>query len=102
MQPVRSTYDYYITRAQLYAFVATTNNGTNYWTIRISHRGSAAWTTDTSGDAANTNLNKGIDVNTAFTGGTGFLSLEIVTGGKTGAPGALTVAASLWYRLIVT
>lgn len=97
--PMRTDHNYYYTRGKVYMEVATTNNGSNYWTCALVLNATTVWTFDTSADAANTGLNK--EDSTAAVATSGF-GAQFKASGKTGAPGALTVHCTFWYRLIVT
>lgn len=99
--PARTDRSYYITRAKAYLDVNATNNGANYWSLRLkTNGGTAIWDFNTSADAAGAALNKESSViNTVYAGVANF-AMDV--SGKTGAPGSLVINASFWYRLVVT
>ncbi len=103
---IREDYVPYFTRFSVVTKVATTNDGTNNWTV--SFRGinlavSAATTLhsfSTSGDAADTQVDHSGNCN-----GTPSPSNKVLTDvncAKNNAPGNLLVQAGWFYRLIVT
>jgi hypothetical protein len=99
--PTRSDYGYYITKASCYTRVATTNNGSNYWGLRLLYSATNLWDFNTSAQAADVNVtHTNAAINTATTPTATFLAINAQT--KTGAPGSLTVAAFVQYRLIIT
>lgn len=100
LQPIRSDYGYYLTRAQAYIRVATTNNGSNFWGMRLLHSSSNLWDFNTSASAPDTNLFFSTSLASAQSAATTFLTVNAQS--KTGAPGAVTSACTVWYRLIVT
>lgn len=97
--PLRTDRNIYYTRAKAYLEVATTNNGTNFWSLSLIIAATTAWTFSTSADAANTGLNKEDSTAAAITTGN---FAQFQASGKTGAPGSLVVNCTFWYRLIVT
>lgn len=99
LTPLRTDRNYYYTRGKIYMEVATTNNGTNYWTCALVLNLTTVWTLNTSADAANTGLNKEDSTAAVVTTG-GFARFDVTA--KTGAPGAVTVHCAFWYRPIVT
>lgn len=108
IEPLRQDYAPYITRLGLEYIVLTTNNAGNNWliTIRGGNATYAATTTihtfNTSAIAANTWTN----IDTATPSGTAIPSnrafFDIAATINAGAPGVLAIAATLYYRLIIT
>ncbi len=97
--PLRTDRNYYYTRGKVYMEVATTNNGSNYWTMALVINATTVWSFNTSADSAGTGLNK--EDSTASVATTGNFA-QFKTSAKTGTPGAITAHATFWYRLIVT
>lgn len=105
----RTDYALYITRVVVLARVNTTNNGSNFWTMAT--RGLDA--------ALATNSVIYSSTTAAYTAGT-FTALEVAAGAggftatptqyqwfdlaltKTGAPGSIDVASTVYYRQIIT
>lgn len=101
---LRTDYAPYFTYYQVISVVAVTNNGTNFWNFNIQGLNTARAaatgiaTPTTAADTAGTNtLHEGA-VAVAPTNKS-FLRFSPTV---TGAPGALTAAVSVWYRLILT
>lgn len=88
-----------ITQATIVYYVAVTNNGANYWPLRIADDTGIIFDTNTSAGAANTwtrlqnapALIRSTPVHVELTAPVA----------KTGAPGGLYVAGTVRYRLIV-
>lgn len=100
----RRDYQLYILRFTLHPFVATTNNGGNYWTIDARWANSAnvqtsLGTSNTSAGAANTNLDGSITINAPLNTGSFYIEIQAT---KTGTPGSFYLWGSMSYRLIVT
>jgi len=92
-------YNVYVERVIISTTVATTNNGSNYWTVTVNRRPSATalGSFNTSADTANTNTDHSFNVN-ALTGTTDrYYSIDCV---KTGTPGGLYVLTKIRYRLV--
>lgn len=105
--PVRTDYELWVTKVAQWYLVATTNNGSNYWTITLRSvnssygGGSAVHTFNTSARTANVwyiedgapsatqnpTENSGFDINLVKTAG---------------APGNLSIGMTVFFRLIVT
>lgn len=102
----RTDYAPYITRCIAVSRVATTNNGTNYWVVTFQGRNinfSAASSIsqfNTSADAVNTYVrHEEVPNVTATPANDDHLALRVEV---VGAPGTLTLLASIQYRLVVT
>jgi hypothetical protein len=103
---LNSTYGFYVTRIAINTYVATTNNGSNYWNVTIRSENStrtsttSLYTFTTSADSPGGYV--GHDGNPSTpTNATNKYGISInVT--KTGTPGALYFACAVYYRLIVT
>lgn len=101
--PAATTYGIYIVRATVVTNAAATNNGTNYWSIQVQGLNTANSAADvllsftTAADTAATYVvHEGVSV-TVPTNKTWYRT----NASKTLAPGNLTYAASLNYRLIL-
>lgn len=102
----RTDYAPYVTRVALNTNTAATNNGTNFWTVQIrgvnaTYGGasiihSRTTAADTAGAWVATS---GIPATTLTPADYYFFDVVVT---KTLAPGAITLTAALWYRLIVT
>lgn len=96
--PMRTDYSIYIGKVKLMAYVSTTNNGTNFYTARLlTSGGTAIYDISTSASAANTLLtfeatHNGVQSGTYY---------AIRTLAKTGAPGAIFLNGTFWYRLVI-
>lgn len=102
--PVRSDYGLYLTRWVCTARVLSGNSGTSYWTGALSYQDSANLATTissfaTSADTSNTPVAHDVQINTVLNAAAKRL---VISGTKTGTPGALVAASALYYRLIVT
>lgn len=98
--PKHPTYDRYITSLNLAFNVQTTNNGSNYWTIRLVRLDTGATlTSDLSTAAASAGAWVNTNINLTLLTGAYPIGLNIV---KNGAPGNMYVASTLSYRLVVT
>lgn len=102
--PAATTYGIYVTRVTIVTNVAATNNGANYWSLQGQGLNTANSAADallafnTSADAAATYVvHEGISISVP-TNKTWYRT----NASKTGAPGNLTYAAALNYRLIIT
>lgn len=99
--PKHGSYARYVTALNVTYNVQTTNNGSNYWTIKLVRADTGgALTSDISTSAAS----PGVWTNTALSSlnlVTGSYGLSLVTG-KVGAPGDLFVTATISFRLIIT
>lgn len=94
-----------IDRIVLYSKVATTNDGSNYWTITLNTVDSAGsetslWSRDTSGDSPDTQVVTEADSGLGSPSLGDHLLRWNVT--KTGGPGNLDVCFSVFYRFIIT
>lgn len=103
---IPNDFDIYVTTIDMSTFVATTNNGSNYWTVSAYKVNAANSLTslgsfNTSGDTASNWTHHEIDVNAVVDKATYFgLSLG---GAKTaGAPGAISWMVQFRYRLVLT
>lgn len=102
---VASQFDIFVTRVEIAAFVVTTNNGTNFWTIaaqklNTANAATSLGTAVTSAGAANTWLPLNIVINAAVVGASfPVINLQYT---KTLTPGALYIGTTLRYRLIGT
>lgn len=81
-------------------FVATTNNGSNYWELEVTNTGTSCGTFSTAADAANTNLFKSATTPVVLASGRQYWQLR--TSNNVGTPGALSFSFTVFYRLIVT
>lgn len=98
--PMRTDFDIYVTLAKVYIDVLTTNNGTNYWSLRLhTSGGSTPWSFDTSANSAGVAIAKSSAINTSYPGNE-YFSYDVVS--KTGAPGSLAFNGTFWYRLRIT
>lgn len=106
--PVESIYQMYLTRLVFSTFVQTTNNASNYWTVRVERYDSSNTPTtitpvtplDTSANAINGWYKKAGYINAALDASAQELT---ISGLKTlGNPGALSYAGHVYYRLIIT
>ena len=102
--PAATTYGLYITRATIVSNVAATNDGTNFWSFQVQGLNTAnsvadaVYTVNTSADSAATYVvHEGIST-VVPTNKTWFRTNAT----KTLAPGNLTYAVALNYRLIIT
>lgn len=105
--PLYKQYAPYITRVALETFVATTNNATNFWTVTIRGANDAygSFTTIHAFTTAAHTVNTWTHTESAAMSGTptpSNLSLIDVKADKTLTPGNISIAASVYYRLIVT
>ena len=91
----------YLVKLYGQTFVATTNDGSNYWTLALSGAvtATAYGNFTTAADTAGTQTRKKATLNVAAGATEGGL---ILTATKTGSPGNIYVPASVAYRLIVT
>lgn len=101
---IRTDYAPWITRVAIITRVDTTNNGSNFWTLNIQgvntarSASTAIVTALTSVDTVATNTSH--ETAPALTpANRSFFRLDPRT---TGAPGVLTAAVTIYYRLIVT
>lgn len=103
--PVETTYQMYLTRYIASTFVQTTNSGVSYWTLGLDRYDQTNTLTSistaitTQSDTINNWYRKTTSINAALDASAREL---VVSGSKTGAPGALFFATTLFYRLIVT
>lgn len=102
----RDNYAIDVTRIETSYFVATTNNGTNFWTITHQGQDGTFGTAnnissfDTSGAAANAWGTFDVAPNvTATPANYRHLNISV---SKTNAPGQLSILSTVYYRLIVT
>lgn len=102
---LRTDYAPYFTRVEMTTVVATTNNGSNYWTCELIGVDlpftsvSVVANPNTSADSV------GVRVNHAAAAGSPAPSNRQFVRGRfttTGSPGQLEITISAWYRLIVT
>ncbi len=104
--PYRSDYSIYVTRVATVTLVATTNNGTNFWTYTLRAvvaDGSSPTnihTFTTAGDAAGAQSNHDAAPSVAPPVFASRNYFDIVVT-KTLAPGALTLWSTVYYRLVV-
>lgn len=97
----RSDYGLYFTRAYGWLFVATTNDGSNYWTLEITNTATSCWTNIiTSADAPNTNLYKSTSTPVVLATGRQYWQLRTIN--NVGTPGNLSFSFTVFYRLIIT
>lgn len=103
---VRDNYTPYYTRVLMTTSVATTNNSTNYWSVFVQGLNLAisATTTilqiNTDGDTVAVNTAHSGIVTTALPTNRDYVRLIATIGA--GAPGVLTTAVAVVYRLVVT
>lgn len=104
----RGDFSPFITRVAVVTSVATTNNGTNFWTISIQGVNLAkSAATDI---YVYTTAAHSVGVLTQVDVGAGTLTNQVLANrqywrtaaGTTGAPGTITLHSSIFYRLIVT
>lgn len=91
-------FDVYLMRVKQLIYVATTNNGSNFWTI--THNGftsASAANFNTSGHTVNTFVDKSATINAITTAP---VQVQIDTT-KTGAPGAKFLIGKWAYRLVI-
>lgn len=96
----RSDYGVYFTRAEVWMFVTTTNNTSNYWVLELTNTGTVCGAFSTQNDAANTNLWK--IASTPVVLATARQYWQMRTSNNVGTPGNLIARATVSYRLIVT
>jgi len=98
-----STYDQYLVALRAAVHVATTNNGSNYWTATLADQAGGAIgggiSFNTSADAASTWLYKNVAIAAVLSGK---IEIQLTAVKTAGAPGALYCAPMVVYRLIVT
>lgn len=105
---LRLDYVPYFTRVSLKAFVAATNNGSNYWNIVIQTTdrqittGTTIRAQNTSADGAGAWLGYDLAPTTNIPGAGNNEWLRLNCAIAAGAPGTLTCNAIAFYRLIVT
>lgn len=103
---VRADYAFYVTYISLTTSVAATNNGSNYWSVFVQGANTAFTTTttirqvDTSADTAGVNTDHSGAASTPAPSNNGYFRFVATVGA--GAPGALTAACTVYYRLIIT
>lgn len=102
--PVRSDFGIYLERWVAATYVATTNNGSNYWTnaLQWNTQGNVSTTLasfNTSADTVANNMRHEATVNTVIDSTAVTLGVRVT---KTGSPGAIYGLNTLVYRLIVT
>lgn len=99
----------YITRVAVVTNAAATNNGSNYWTITVAGVNLAKGAADTIYSFTTAAHTAATFVQTDVGGGT--LTTQLLTnrqywrtacGITAGAPGALTIHTSIYYRFVVT
>ena len=95
-----SGYGIYFNAAYGWMFVATTNNGSNYWELEITNTGMSCGVFSTAADAANTNLYKSATTPVVLAAGRQYWQLR--TSNNVGAPGNLSFSFTVFYRLIIT
>lgn len=98
--PSRQDYGIYYTKAYVWLFVATTNNGSNYWEVEITNTGTSLAIFSTAADAANTNLYKANTTPVVLAASRQYWQLR--TSNNVGTPGDLSYQAIVFYRLIIT
>lgn len=101
-----TTYDLYLMSLYATTYVATTNNGTNYWTVSLGNPSAAQAdftnvlvTFNTSAHTANNWTTTETAINAAMGTSRKVLSLG-TSSGKTGTPGGLYLTGFVEYRLI--
>lgn len=98
-----TTYDLMIEYLRTAVHVATTNNGSNYWTGTLADQaggaigGGVSW--NTSADAADTWVYKTNTVNAALSAK---LEVQLTLVKTAGAPGQIYCVPAMFYRLIIT
>lgn len=103
---IRNDYATWFTRVAFNTQVATTNDGSNYWTFQIiSYNTTFAANTvifsvSTNADTVNVWTNHDATPSTQNPANYGGLVVNVSA--KTGTPGAFAVMANIYYRLIVT
>ena len=98
--PSRSDWGIYFTRAHVFLFVSTTNNGTNYWEVEITNTATSCGTFSTIADAPNTNLYKSVTTPVVLASGRQYWQLRTIN--NVGTPGDLSYQATVFYRLVIT
>ncbi len=105
--PLRDDYGVYFTYSAIRARVATTNNGSNYWTALVETNdlqittGTSIYLPTTAAGAANTQLKlDGVPTTNRPAGSNNaWVRLNCI---PTGAPGSITVSATVFYRLVAS
>lgn len=103
--PWFTTWDLWLETLYTSTYVATTNNGSNYWTAAlVKYTAAAAATTivspNTSADTASNFVTKATSIGAALGTTNKHLTLELTK--TAGAPGNIYCVAAIAYRLIVT
>lgn len=104
---IRTDYAIYVSRVSVLVNTATTNDGSNYWSITLDATNAAvsAATTIHAFTTSADSVGAYVERDTATMSGTSIptnralLRINVV---KTGSPGAITFYPTLFYRLIVT
>jgi hypothetical protein len=105
LQDVRFDYAPYITRVTFHSRVSTTNDGSNFWSFTIQSINGAVTLSDTI--ASTTTAAQAVGAITRVDGAAStpnptnrdWFRVQLT---KTGAPGAVELAAQMNYRLVVT
>lgn len=97
--PLTNAYSVYISSAIAYVDVATTNDGSNYWSLALKSGATTIWSFNTSAIAANTYTRFSSSPAVVLASPT-YAYFEATS--KTGAPGSLVINGLFYYRLIVT
>lgn len=101
--PFRGTYSILLTRFQVTTLVQTTNNGSNYWTVKLNRADGSdtdtqiGTTIDTSADTAGTQVDHFISPNVVCDSSARQLKLRV---DKVSSPLALYISGLLSYRLV--
>lgn len=98
-----ATYDQYLIEWRSAVHVATTNNGSNYWTATLADQAGGAigggTTFNTSADSANTWLTKLVSIGAVLSGK---IEVQATLNAGAGSPGNLYFASFVAYRLVIT
>lgn len=103
--PWAAEFDLYITKLYTTTYVATTNNGSNYWTITFEKATDVDAKTSlgsftTAADTVNQWTHRATSIAATYVA-VNYREIDLIAGVGAGAPGALYWAASFTYRLIV-
>ena len=99
---IRADYAIYFTRVAIRTFVATTNDGSKYWTVTVRSTGPGATTIrtfTTASDSADAWVDHSAAPSNNPPANYGVSDQYLV---KTSTPGAISTMCTLYYRLIVT
>jgi hypothetical protein len=106
MPPWAATYDLWLDAFYTSTYVATTNNGSNYYTVALIKKdnadaGTNIVTFNTSADTVNNWTQRRTAIGAAYVSAS-YREFDVTATVSAGAPGSLFWAISMAYRLIVT